>query len=272
MVKISIIIPTYKPQEYIWNCLNSIKRQTIKPELFEILIILNGCKEPYESTIKKYVSTNLKNITVKILQTDVAGVSNARNIGIDCSQGEFICFIDDDDQISPNYIESLLKISDKDTMGCSYSLSFKDNINDLQENFISKHYKKCINKPYSTFQYRVFFSAPFGKLIHKKIVGNERFNTNLNYSEDSVFCFSISKRVRMVSLTDMSVCYFINKRSGSVTRKKINLRVIYMQFFIIEFTYLKKFFQDIFSYNILFVLSRMAAALRNALRLSKYNN
>ena len=54
-MKISVIIPTYKPKEYIWECLDSLKSQTFDKKEFEIILILNGCKEPYYSEIDKYI-------------------------------------------------------------------------------------------------------------------------------------------------------------------------------------------------------------------------
>lgn len=79
-MKISIIIPTYKPDYYIWECLDSIKEQTLDKELFEVLIILNGEKEPYYNNILNYIRKN-DLLNFKIVYTEKPGVSNARNIG-----------------------------------------------------------------------------------------------------------------------------------------------------------------------------------------------
>ena len=49
---ISVIIPTYKPGNYIIECLKSLANQTLSPNCFEIIIVLNGCREPYEEFVK----------------------------------------------------------------------------------------------------------------------------------------------------------------------------------------------------------------------------
>ena len=53
-MKISVIIPSYKPQEYLWQCLDSLCSQTFPKEDFELILVLNGCKEPYYEQIKAY--------------------------------------------------------------------------------------------------------------------------------------------------------------------------------------------------------------------------
>lgn len=54
-MKISVVVPTYKPKYYLWECLNSLKEQTFPVDDFEILLVLNGCCEPYKSEIEEYL-------------------------------------------------------------------------------------------------------------------------------------------------------------------------------------------------------------------------
>ena len=53
---ISVIIPTYRPKDYLWECLDSIVNQTFPKDKFELLVVLNGCSEPWKSQIDKYIS------------------------------------------------------------------------------------------------------------------------------------------------------------------------------------------------------------------------
>ena len=94
---------------------------------FEVLLILNGEKEPYYSKIKKYFTEN-HDITgnFHLLYSEFGNVSNARNIGIDNAKGEYITFIDDDDYVSESYLEELLTISTKTTIGFAHPCAFDD--------------------------------------------------------------------------------------------------------------------------------------------------
>ena len=51
--KISVIIPTYAPKDYLWECLDSLENQTLSKDEFEVILVLNGEREPYESMIQK---------------------------------------------------------------------------------------------------------------------------------------------------------------------------------------------------------------------------
>ena len=123
-MKISIIIPTYKPQSYLWECLNSIKSQTFPKEDFEVVLVLNGCCEPYKSEIEKYLADNMADMNVNFIQTNQPGVSNARNIGLDAAMGEYITFIDDDDYVSQVYLEELYGKAAKSVVSASNTVAY----------------------------------------------------------------------------------------------------------------------------------------------------
>ena len=80
---ISVIIPTYKPGAYLWKCLDSLESQTMDKQQYEVIIILNGCRDPYYENIIHHIGKYSMNIHVA--QTDVAGVSNARNLKNTCN-------------------------------------------------------------------------------------------------------------------------------------------------------------------------------------------
>ena len=67
-VKLSVIIPTYRPKDYIWECLGSIARQTLSPDMFEVIIVLNGCNEPYRSQIQAFIDEKMPHLNVQFLK------------------------------------------------------------------------------------------------------------------------------------------------------------------------------------------------------------
>ena len=74
-ILVSVIIPTYKPGAYLQECIESICQQTIAKEVFELIIVLNGCDEPYRSNINTFLAKCQGNINVRVLQTDQPGVT-----------------------------------------------------------------------------------------------------------------------------------------------------------------------------------------------------
>ena len=125
-MKISVIIPTYKPQDYLWECLNSLVAQTFPKEDFEVILVLNGCCEPWKSNIQQYIDARMQGMNVNYIQTDEGGVSNARNIALDFAKGDYVTFIDDDDLISPTYLEELYEKAAPDTVSLCYPYAFND--------------------------------------------------------------------------------------------------------------------------------------------------
>ena len=109
MQEISVIVPTYKPDYYIWECLNSIAIQSLDKEKYEVLIVLNGDKEPFFTEIESYLKKNNLN-NFNLIYSQEKGVSNARNIGLDRAKGDYICFVDDDDFLDKNYLEEMLRV------------------------------------------------------------------------------------------------------------------------------------------------------------------
>ena len=77
-MKISVIIPSYHPQQHTLECLDSLRQQTLSPELFEVLVVLNGEREPYEEFLQQAMPTN-----GRLLYSPVASACSSRNMGID---------------------------------------------------------------------------------------------------------------------------------------------------------------------------------------------
>ena len=122
-MKISVIIPSYKPQSYILECLDSICGQTFPKSDFEVILVLNGCKEPYDGQLREYIS-NHPEVQWNFIQTDEGGVSNARNLGLDAAKGEYITFVDDDDYVSGVYLEELYNKAERNTISASNTVAY----------------------------------------------------------------------------------------------------------------------------------------------------
>lgn len=265
-MKISVIIPTYKPQDYLWACLDSLMKQTLSKEDFEVILVLNGCTEPYKSAIERYIAANMQGMNVVFIHTEMGGVSNARNIGIDAARGEYVSFVDDDDIVSPTFLEELLRISSPDCVGCANSYAFENDITKFSSNFIGSAFEKCKQRSFTTFNYRSLLSPPWGKLIHRDIIGDNRFPLDLKKSEDSVFCMRISPNISDMKLASADAIYYQRLRKGSAMRTKQPKWDILKEHLYIEWKYISEWCKHPFKYNAAFVLSRIVACGKNCMR------
>ena len=96
-MNISVVIPTYNRVELLKRSIDSVINQTIKP--FEIIIVDDGSNDGTEAMVKK------KYDSLKLIKQKNKGASAARNTGIKASSGEWICFLDSDDEWKNNKLE-----------------------------------------------------------------------------------------------------------------------------------------------------------------------
>lgn len=260
-MEISIIIPTYKPKEYLYNCLLSIKQQSFPKENFEIIIILNGCNEPYKSNIDSFIKKELNYCNIQFIQTDEAGVSKARNIGLDKSKGKYITFIDDDDYISEDFLTNLYKNANKNNIVVSNFSSFKDGEEGIfYEDYVSKAYKRTTSK--DLFHRRSFLSSSCGKLIHRDIIGERRFDIKLKNSEDAYFMFCISDKISQIDLPEKEAIYYRRIRNLSASRKSIPFNERLNSACKMVWKFSRTYMNKPLNYNFLLYVSRIIATIR----------
>lgn len=264
-MKISVVIPSYKPQAYIWECLDSIRNQTFPKKDFELILVLNGCDEPYYSQIKEYITQNLDGFNVNFIQTNVGGVSNARNIALDIAKGEYVAFIDDDDYISPKYLEELYKAASPDTISLCYPYAFNDGEPEVQLQYsITKVYNECHTraKLRLSSKARKYFSGPCMKLIPMSFIQDRRFDVRFKNGEDSLFMFLISDKIKNLSFTSKDAIYYRRYREGSAISLHHKKKQISKVVIRLIWAYSKIYLKAICDYNFLFYTTRILGAIK----------
>lgn len=262
-MQISVIIPTYKPQEYLFECLESLQRQTLQIDTWEILLILNGCKEPWLSLIKRYLE-NMNIPNIRLLHTDIPGVSNARNIGIEAAIGEFIAFIDDDDYVSPSYLEELLKLASADTIALSYTEAFQEKKHHIPYYIEQEYKRRAPSKKQPFFYAKRYFGGPCMKLIHRDIIGKQRFDIHFSNGEDSLFMFAISNKVKYVDFTSENAVYHRRLRQGSASVSEKYNNVLQNRLRLMK-AYNLIFWAHPKEYNFYFFCTRLLASIHRLL-------
>ena len=116
---ISVIVPVYKVEAYLEECINSIINQTYKN--LEIILVDDGSPDNSGIICDKYAK---KDERIKVIHKENGGLSDARNAGIDVVTGKYITFIDSDDYIENLYIEKLylaIKNNNTNISQCGFS-------------------------------------------------------------------------------------------------------------------------------------------------------
>lgn len=214
--KVTIIIPCYNIAEYLSDCLGSIQNQTY-PSI-EIILINDGSTDKTPEICDEFVR---KNNNAKVFHINNSGVSNARNLGIKESTGDYITFVDADDMISPDYIKSLyqaIQVSKSDIVYCK-----ETHFSSL--NFQALKSEECNNKFYdissvSDFDYcgLMTHSTVWGCLFSRKIVSDLSFRTDIFIAEDSLFFNSAIIKANKIGFLDATL-YYYRIRNDSATGK-----------------------------------------------------
>ena len=128
--KVSIIVPVYNAEKTIERCVRSIQNQTYKN--IEIILVNDGSTD---DSLSLCYELQKQSDNILVIDKENSGVSDARNIGIEKSSGDYIQFVDSDDYIENNMSErlvELLETNQSDTVICSMVIqkeegkSFKD--------------------------------------------------------------------------------------------------------------------------------------------------
>ena len=270
-MKISVIIPTYKPSFYLWECLDSLEAQSFPKSDFEVLLILNGCREPYNSQIKNWISGH-PDLQVQYIQTDQGGVSNARNIALDNVKGEYVTFIDDDDFVSPTYLEELYIMATPDTVSLCYPYAFKDGISDKQLKYSLTDTYYCLSHKCNKLSSRArkYFSGPCMKLIPMSFIQGRRYDVRFKNGEDSLFMFLISDKIDKVAFTTEKAIYYRRIRQDSASSKKRTTKEKVLNSILGIREYTKTFLRG--GYSLYFYVSRIVAEILFVLKNTIFKN
>ena len=159
MTKITVIIPIFNGEKYIESCVDNLLKQTLSD--FEIILINDGSTD---GTKKICNELKEKDFRIKVIHQDNTGVSNARNKGIKSALGEYLCFIDCDDDIDNDYLEVLYDscIDNKVKMSACTIDAIKENRELISSKKLKEgkyNYKKAL---YELFRFKDFNSGPYG--------------------------------------------------------------------------------------------------------------
>lgn len=254
---IDIIIPTYKPSDFLFQTLKAIESQSIAFEKFKVTIILNGDKEPYYSNIKNLLEKF--NFHYSLFYTKEKGVSNARNLGLEKTNNPYIIFLDDDDVLSENYLENLFLVKVPNSIVVSNVLGFRDDINNTTKDYLS--FDQSFQS-HNLIKYRKYLSNACCKLIPRKIIDDTKFDRDLFKGEDALFMFSLSHRISKIISTEPDVVYFRRIRPFSASRKKYSIPKEIKIGLQQQYRYSLVYMQNFKEYNFLLYISRILAVFK----------
>ncbi len=242
--KISVIIPIYNGERYLHDCFESIKKQTYSN--LEIILVNDGSTDNSKDICEEWAKNDSR---VKVYNNKNNGVSYSRNFGIDKATGEYIIFIDCDDFIEKEAIETLMKnIKENDLILANY-YKYYSNKKVIKNPLIpTKNYSKreFINEFWDLYNAYII-SSPCNRLYKNDILKqyNIKFKLDYNLGEDLIFNLDYIERCNTICVINK---YLYNYRytENSLTTK---YRENYMEIQLELNKYIKDFLTNNNCYN-----------------------
>ena len=229
MPKISIIVPVYKVEKYIGECIESILNQTFTN--FELILVDDGSPDKSGDICDNYAR---KDSRIKAFHKKNGGVSSARNYGIEHATGEWLCFVDSDDTIEKNYIESLVKGFEL-SKDVDLSIAGYRNVDDKSmllsvHKFEAEELSVNISCLLAKAELNNTINSPVCKLFKKEIIiaNDIRYNSLLNYGEDHLFVLEYALYVKGIYLSDKVVYNYFHRSNDSLTNAACNPKKMIM--------------------------------------------
>jgi len=217
--KVTLVIPVYNSEKYIGRCLDSIINQTYND--VDILVINDGSKDKSKEVVEEYQA---KYNNIKLINQDNMGVAKTRNKAIKIVETKYIMFIDNDDYIDEDYIETYInKIEETNT---DIVMGGYKRVN-IDKKILFK--QKLLNTDWSKY----IVLAPWAKIYNREFLLNNNIKF-LDYAigEDVYFnLVAFAKKPKIEIIDNMGYNWFFNTKSVSNTSqrglsKEIDIRVL----------------------------------------------
>ncbi|HOD55371.1 MAG TPA: glycosyltransferase family 2 protein [Candidatus Cloacimonadota bacterium] len=213
---VSLICPYFNREAYLKECINSLISQTYTP--IEILLLNDGSDDCSEKIARHFNDERIRHIILPH-----QGCWKTKNQGIQQAKGDFLCFIDSDDLIEPDYIRSAIRIIKKNPL---FQYYYPTALNIIEENgnktnTLWRYLDYPINQRHqiiSLFYHHLVGAIPHaGALIRKEVFFEKQYDDTLKNLADTVFVVKNALDIRFFMLNNQS-CYF-NRQHPKQTNK-----------------------------------------------------
>lgn len=228
---ISVILPVYNVEKYLRECLDCILRQTYQD--FEVLLIDDGSADSSGQICDEYAAKDKRFV---VIHRKNAGVSSARNLGMQKAKGEYIAFIDSDDMISDDYLEKLhqgILEGNADVCLCKFSRMrdseivveeekyLKAYINDkgmdaFFESFLS-HYITVLCENSSSYLMGTVWRMLFRKSSFPYFLPED-----ISISEDLIFVMRNFPVVNRINIVDEALYFYRDNNTSAMSNYRKN--------------------------------------------------
>lgn len=216
--KVSVIVPVYKVEEYLNKCVQSLINQTYTN--MDIILVDDGSPDDCPRMCDQFAE-QYDNITA--LHKENGGLSDARNFGVRHTESEWIVFVDSDDYVEPEYVETLVNLRNQFDAQMAITRTVREN-KDGSGKPAHRQFDSYLadNK---TALYQVYSGmnvgwAAYGKLLPREALIKHPFPDG--YYEDCACMYKIIDEFDRIAIGDFENNYHYIQRQGSILQSKLS--------------------------------------------------
>ena len=215
---ISVIVPVYKVEAYLDQCVRSITGQTYRN--LEILLIDDGSPDGSGSICDAWAA---KDSRIRVIHKENAGAGAARNTGLDAARGELIAFVDSDDYIAAGMYRHLFQLLETgaDIAECGYVETTDDHAE-----FANQDSRTALYAPRDAMREHirdtVFRQLIWNKLYRRETIGGARFPEGTKI-DDEFFTYQVLGNAKTL-IRSGRVCYAYRQQPGSIMHQTYSLK------------------------------------------------
>lgn len=222
VVPVSVIVPVYNAGQYIEQCLSCLQKQTLHD--YEIILIDDGSTDNSGAICDEFVKNDTH---FKVIHQPNSGVGQARQLGLEHAQGEFVIHVDPDDWVESNMIEELYLFAKKtnvDMVICDYYEHFTDGTHIFTLNLDSLYHEELVEKLLE----QKIFGFCWNKLVRRKCITDYHVTfPSLTICEDLFFNVSMLMHPMKVGYLPKAFYHYNRTNPNSITLSGNPLSGIY---------------------------------------------
>ena len=219
-VKVSIIMPVYKVEEYVGKAIESIQAQTLTD--WEFLIVDDGTPDRSGEICDEYAA---KDERIRVIHKENGGAPSARNLAIDMAKGEYLYFLDSDDWAEPTMLEEMYHLAKRDNaqlvVAGFYIDTYIGNGEYMTDDYVVEDAVYSSREEFRRNAYKLFdknlLYTPWNKLFEAKYIMENNLRFPTTFWDDFPFNLSIVRNVERVTVTSGQYYHFLRARTESET-------------------------------------------------------
>ena len=212
MPKVSVIVPVYKAEQYLHQCIDSILSQSFTD--WELILVDDGSPDRSGAICDEYAQ---KDTRIQVIHKENGGVSSARNVALGRITGEWLTFVDSDDCLYPNALQRWFEVAEQnnlDLIQCYFNREYKEGQveGEATEVLTAAQYVDLEN----------YLTCAGGNLFKSSIVKEHtlRFDENVKLGEDQIFLLNYMQLCTRIQRIGDVLYFYRNNEQSAVNNPK----------------------------------------------------